>query len=83
LPGDATAPSDAKDWLEIVRMSATAAPLGDAMRHGTVPALGHAEAVSAQREFDFHLQRDGISRDQDRWLLKYPYAHWTRTMPCD
>lgn len=78
LPGDATAPSDAKDWLEIVRMSATAAPLGDAMRAwNRTRHLGNAEAVSAQREFDFHLQRDGISRDQDRWLLKYPYAHWT------
>jgi len=46
------------------------------------PALGNAEAVSGSVN-DFHLQRDGISRDQDRWLLKYPYAHGRRTMPCD
>lgn len=78
LPGEAGAPTQAKDWLEIVRMSATAAPIGDALRaYYRLRPQGNAESARAEQELDFHFRRAGMSRTADRELVTSPYVNWS------
>lgn len=78
LPGEAAPPAGAKDWLEIVRMQAAAAPLDAALtawfrRRGGEPVARDR----ARAELDFHFRRGGYSRAGDRELIEKPWYKWS------
>lgn len=77
-PGEMDASPIAKDWRDIVRMSATAAPI-DGLLRGFHRLKGREDeyAQKWRDELDFHFRRAGYSREDDRKLLLYPYMHYS------
>lgn len=78
IPGEVGAPGIAIDWLNLVAMEATAAPLERAVRawHRNF-GLDDDAAEKWRAELDFHFRRDGVSRNNDRELLTNPYASFS------